>query len=196
MRDRIRELRRVPAGDLRANPANWRSHPPEQRTALQKVLEDIGIAGAVIARDTPEGLQLIDGHLRADIAGDEVLPVLILDLTDDEAATVLATYDPIAALAVADIDRLADLVGTLDGEPMDYTSLYGTLTPVELIEIDDAPDGEKRTNSNMENFKRERTGAFLSIRGDVTPLSDDVVTWLGDDPAATLDAAAKQPPPF
>ena len=189
MRDRIVELRRVAAGELRANPANWRTHPPEQRTALATVLEDVGLVDAVIARDTPEGLELIDGHLRADLAADEVLPVLIVDLTDDEAATVLATYDPIGALAVADVDRLADLVESIGAEPMDYSSLYGTLAPVELIEVADAP-AAGRENGNMENFKRERTGAFLSIRGEVTPLGDDVVTWLGDDPGARLEAAA------
>lgn len=195
MRDRIVELRRVPAGELRGNPANWRSHPPEQRSALAKVLEDVGLVDAVIARETPEGLQLIDGHLRADLATDDVLPVLIVDLTDAEAATVLATLDPIGALAVADVDRLAELVTSIGAEPMDYTSLYGTLAPVELIEVADAPDDPRRNNS-MENFKRPRTGAFLSIAGEVTPLGDDVVTWLGDDPAATLEAAAKAPPPF
>ena len=195
MRDRIVDLRRVPAGELLANPANWRSHPAEQRTALSRMLNEIGLVDAVIARETAEGLQLIDGHLRADIAGDEPLPVLIVDLDDAEAAEALATLDPISALAVADVDRLSDLIDTIGAEPMDYTSLYGTLAPVELIEIADAPD-ENRTNNSMENFKRPRTAAFLSIRGEITPLDEDVVAWLGDDPATTLAAAAAAPPPF
>ena len=29
--DRIKELRRVPASQLRANPSNWRKHPPSQQ---------------------------------------------------------------------------------------------------------------------------------------------------------------------
>lgn len=66
LRDRIVELRRVPARDLLANPRNFRRHPPAQRAALDAVLEKIGMAGALLARDTPGGLELIDGHLRTD----------------------------------------------------------------------------------------------------------------------------------
>ena len=60
IKDRVKELRRVPASELRANPKNWRRHPPAQQAALRGVLEDIGFADAVIARETPDGLELID----------------------------------------------------------------------------------------------------------------------------------------
>lgn len=68
IRDRVVELRRVPASDLLPNPANWRRHPKAQREALQGVLEEVGFAGAVLARETSDGLMLIDGHLRAETA--------------------------------------------------------------------------------------------------------------------------------
>ncbi len=67
MRDRILELRRVRAGDLQPDKRNWRVHPPAQRRALSAMLEEVGIADAVIARETDEGLVLVDGHLRADL---------------------------------------------------------------------------------------------------------------------------------
>ena len=38
IRDRIRELRRVRAAELRPNPRNWRVHPPQQQDALRGVL--------------------------------------------------------------------------------------------------------------------------------------------------------------
>ena len=66
IRDRIKELRRVSAGQLRPNPGNWRSHPQQQRDALRGVLAEIGYADALLARELPDGsLELIDGHLRA-----------------------------------------------------------------------------------------------------------------------------------
>jgi hypothetical protein len=68
------------------------------------LLGTVGFVGAGIGRDTPEGIELIDGHLRADLADDSEMPVLIVDLTDDEAAKVLATYDPLSALAIPDVD--------------------------------------------------------------------------------------------
>ena len=60
IRDRIKELRRVPACDLIPNPRNWRTHGKAQAEALQGLLAEVGFAGAVLARETPEGLILID----------------------------------------------------------------------------------------------------------------------------------------
>ena len=65
IRDRIKELRRVPARELRPNPKNWRTHPPAQQDALRGVLAEIGYAGALLVRELDnESLELIDGHLR------------------------------------------------------------------------------------------------------------------------------------
>lgn len=64
IRDRVKEMRRVKACDLIDNPKNWRRHPDEQRKALQHVVDEIGIADALLVRETPNGLMLIDGHLR------------------------------------------------------------------------------------------------------------------------------------
>jgi DNA modification methylase len=110
MRDRVKELRRVPASELRANPKNWRRHPPSQEAALRGVLEDIGFADAVIARETNDGLELIDGHLRQEVMGDQVVPVLIVDVTEEEADKMLLTHDPLAIMAHADTDQLLHLL--------------------------------------------------------------------------------------
>jgi hypothetical protein len=39
IRNRIRELRTVRAGDLVPNPRDWRTHPQAQQDALRGVLE-------------------------------------------------------------------------------------------------------------------------------------------------------------
>ena len=113
MKDRIKELRRVKASELRANPDNWRLHPEHQRGALSALMGTVGVVAAVIARETEHGLELIDGHLRADIMGDEDVPVLIVDLNDVEARQVLATFDPIGELAKIDQTALNLLVPDL-----------------------------------------------------------------------------------
>ena len=56
------------------------------------MLADVGIADAVIARETSAGLVLVDGHLRADLDPDQLLPVLVTDL-DEAAGKVLATLE-------------------------------------------------------------------------------------------------------
>lgn len=111
IRDRIRELRRVPAGELRPNPRNWRSHPEAQRDALRGLLAEIGYAGALLARELDDGsLQLIDGHLRAETTPEAVVPVLVLDVTAAEADKILLTHDPVAAMAETDRAQLASLL--------------------------------------------------------------------------------------
>ena len=111
IRDRIKELRRVRARDLVPNPKNWRTHPPTQRDALCGVLAEIGYADALLARELPNGrLELIDGHLRAETTPDSKVPVLVLDVNEQEALKILLTHDPLAALATADQGQVDELV--------------------------------------------------------------------------------------
>ena len=110
LRDRIVELRRVPAGSLRDNPKNWRLHPEGQRSAVGEMLRSIGFVGALAAREVGDGLELLDGHLRKDIAADSEVPVLILDLNDEEADKMLATFDPLSGLALVDGAKLDSLL--------------------------------------------------------------------------------------
>ena len=125
VRDRIREFRRVPASELKWHPLNWRTHPTRQRCALSGVLKEIGYAGALLARECADGsLELIDGHLRAAVTPDQEVPVLVLDVTEQEAATLLATHDPLASLAERDDDQLAAL---LEQVSVESTAVQGLL---------------------------------------------------------------------
>ena len=111
-RDRVKELRRVRAADLQPHPKNWRTHGKHQQSVLRGVLQEVGFAGAVLARELPDGsLQLLDGHLRAETVHSAKVPVLVLDLDDAEAERLLLTHDPIASLAGVDEAKLADLLG-------------------------------------------------------------------------------------
>lgn len=113
VRDRVKELRRVRAGDLKPHPKNWRTHSRHQQDVLRGVLKEVGMAGALLARELPDGsLQLVDGHLRAGTVPCALVPVLVLDLDDDEAEKVLLTHDPLASLAGVDGARLGELLGT------------------------------------------------------------------------------------
>ena len=119
IRDRIKELRRIPASQLKPNPKNWRTHPAAQQDALRGILAEVGYADALLARETPEGdLLLIDGHLRAETTPDAVVPVLVLDVDESEAAKILATLDPLAAMAETDAARLGELLQSVEtGSP-------------------------------------------------------------------------------
>jgi hypothetical protein len=111
IRDRIRALRRVPASELIPNPSNWRTHPQAQQEALRGVLNEIGYSAALIAREREDGsLVLLDGHLRKDTTPDAVVPVLVLDVDEAEADLLLASLDPLAAMAGADQQKLDALL--------------------------------------------------------------------------------------
>lgn len=117
IRDRVRELRRVRAGDLKPNPRNWRTHPDSQANALRGILAEIGYADALLAVEEADGsLMLVDGHLRAEVTPDAMVPVLILDLNPDEVDKILATLDPLAAMAGTDKDALEALLATVESD--------------------------------------------------------------------------------
>ena len=137
IRDRIKELRRVPASSLRPNPKNWRTHPKEQADALRGMLAEIGFAEALVARELEDGtLELIDGHLRAETVGDTAVPVLVLDVNEAEADKLLATLDPLAALAGVDTQKLEDLLATVETDSEALQSMLDELAKDAGIEVE------------------------------------------------------------
>jgi hypothetical protein len=147
-RDRIIELRRIPACDLKPHPLNWRTHPAAQTSALRDVLTEIGFAGAELAFPAdgqgPAGnfddLMLIDGHARKDLAGQSVVPVLVTDLTAAEALKVLATFDPLGAMAEADAAKLDELL-----REVEFTSPAVAAMLAELAQESGLIPGEEKT---------------------------------------------------
>ena len=154
VRDRIVGLRRVKAAELVANPKNWRRHPERQRRALQELLESIGYADVLLARDVDGRLVLIDGHLRQSLDPDQVVPVLVLDVTEREADTLLATLDPIAALAGSRQHALAELLDGLSPDGPALAELLDALAarsgvrpPRPVVDPDAAPPLPDRPRS-------------------------------------------------
>src|ERR1700730_1205163 len=100
IRNRIKDHRRVRAGDLLPHEFNWRLHPEQQRVALQALYREVGFARSLLAYELPDGrLKLLDGHLRRDLDPDLEVDVEVLDVNDDEARALLLSIDPLAALA-------------------------------------------------------------------------------------------------
>lgn len=96
---------------LLANPRNWRVHPKAQQDALAGMLDQVGwVQDVIVNRRTG---YLVDGHLRVAAAisrGEPSVPVVYVDLSEQEEAIVLATLDPLAAMAVADGETLQALL--------------------------------------------------------------------------------------
>lgn len=100
--------------DLIPHPNNWRTHPPEQLAAVRTLVSTLGFADAVkVVELGPGKYQIVDGHARVEVLPDEQIPILVLDLTPDEAKQLLATYDPLGAMAGKDPEKLAGLLSDL-----------------------------------------------------------------------------------
>lgn len=141
IRNRVVELKRVRAKDLVPNPKNWRRHPQVQANALRGLLNEVGIADALLARELPDGrLQLVDGHLRADVMPNEEVPVLVLDLDEAEADKLLLTLDPLAAMASADGERLGALLNSVRTDDPGIQVLLEELRTQEALLLENPND--------------------------------------------------------
>lgn len=132
-KDRVKELRRMPASELLVNERNFRQHSEEQLTALTTVLEKVGFAGAELAYETEQGVKLIDGHARKRLVGDQDVPVLILDVNEEEAAIILASFDQIGSMATVDEAMLNELIGSIETQDQEVADLLsGLVADAEL----------------------------------------------------------------
>ncbi len=96
---------------LLANPANWRVHPKQQQDALAGVLDDVGWVQDIIVNRRSG--HVVDGHLRVSLAisrNEPSVPVVYVDLDEREEALVLATIDPLSAMAATDKEQLDSLL--------------------------------------------------------------------------------------
>lgn len=122
---------------LAPNPRNWRKHPRRQRAALEEVLDRVGwVQDVVVNRRTGH---LVDGHLRANAAaarGEQLIPVVYVDLSIDEERLVLAALDPLAGLARTDADQLRELLGDVDLGEGALASMFGKQTAAPLSPAD------------------------------------------------------------
>lgn len=108
----------VDASTLTANPLNFRTHGADQQRALTGAIEAIGWIQRVIVNKRTG--RIVDGHLRAKLAqrANEQIPVLYVDLSDDEERIALASIDPISAMAGQDDALLSKLLeGIESGNP-------------------------------------------------------------------------------
>jgi len=202
IRDRIKELRRVRARDLIPHEKNWRIHTKAQAAALRGLLSEIGYADALLARELPDGrLQLVDGHLRAETTPSAMVPVLILDVTEEEADKILLTLDPLAAMAESDSERLQALLNNVRTDSPAVQELlrqtagdqvWRLIHPEDFIEppaqIDKA--GELQKKWSTETGQLWRVGAHRLLCGDSSK-ADDVTRLMNGERAVLF---ATDPP--
>ncbi len=114
-RNRIVGHGEEPPGQLVPNERNWRRHPPSQHKALAGALSEVGWVAQVLVNRTTG--HVVDGHLRVELAisrGEPTVPVVYVEMSEEEERLVLASLDPLAAMATAEKDALAALLAEIE----------------------------------------------------------------------------------
>ena len=148
-RNRIVNFGTMRADQFQAHPRNWRIHPPAQRRALATSLSKVGWVGAVLVnRQTGH---LLDGHERLwqalEQGDDTPVPYIEVDVSEDEEHLILATLDPIGAMAETDAEMLAGLLAELGDVPeFDDTDISALLADIaDQAGVSDRADGDGAT---------------------------------------------------
>lgn len=140
---------------LLANPDNARIHPKAQQDAMESVLDSIGFIQRVIINQRTQ--HVVDGHMRVAIAisrGEPTIPVLYVDLSEEEERLALAVFDPIAAMAGTDRGKLQELLGEVRSDDKRMQDLMASIRERERI-VDTASPG--RTDPDATPAKRKIT---------------------------------------
>lgn len=164
----------IDAATLGNNPANWRRHSDGQLQALSAVIDDVGWAGALLYNETTG--RLIDGHARKKIANGQPVPVLIGKWTEEQEKTILATLDPLAAMAEPDSEALEKLLAEVEADNEAVQAMLDELAAEAGIEWEGDGNGEVAEDGGGELDRADelrekwgtQTGQLWIIEGEQT----------------------------
>ncbi len=189
----------VDPAELVANPLNWRLHPRAQQQAITAVLGDIGWVDDVIVNRTSG--HILDGHLRVELAlarHESTVPVKFVELTSEEEREVLATFDPIGAMALADREKLDSLLHELVPADPSIEALIEDLAKANHIDLrspgltdpDEAPPQPAESDLYVQPGELWLLGEHRLLVGDSTK-PEDVARLFGGETATLM---ATDPP--
>ncbi len=189
-RNRIVGEGEKPASQFLANPNNWRTHPQNQREAMRGALNEVGwVQRVIVNRRTG---YLVDGHERVWQAlqnGDAAVPFVEVDLDEAEEAYVLATLDPIGAMAAADAAKLDDLLREVQSgeagvqqmlaEVAERAGVYaadsGLPDPLPPSEVEGW--GEQALRIIVVFADKDEEAEFFAVLGAEQPTGKVVMAW-------------------
>lgn len=140
-RSRIVGEEDVAPDQLLANPRNWRVHPRRQQQALAGALDQVGWVQRVIVNRVTG--HLVDGHLRVELAlrrGEPTLPVSYVELSPEEEGLIVASLDPLAAMAEQDDEKLRQLLAEIEVDSAELKAALDSMATLTLAGNADADD--------------------------------------------------------
>lgn len=137
-----------PADEFTAHPLNARMHPQFQRDVMKAALQTVGFVAPII-----ESLHtgfLLDGHERVwqGLQNKNAnIPYVVVDVTEDEEAYILATFDPITSLAHYDSQKLDELLRDVQSDDAAIQQMLSDLAmkpyiPDDVAQLEPFLDGD------------------------------------------------------
>lgn len=199
---------------LIANPRNFRLHPRRQGEATTGSLDELGWIQRITVNRTTG--YVLNGHLRVELAagrGEPSVPVRYVELTEAEEALALATLDPIAAMAVADAEKLSEVLADIHTENSavaamleDLATTVGAGLGQQPVAEDDVPDDEDLLGKwGVETGQLWAAGRHRVMCGDVLARDDlarlmagasAVMVWTDPPPGVPLIGALRNASTF
>jgi hypothetical protein len=150
-RNRVVGFTQKPANQFTANALNFRRHPNNQRDAFRGLVSELGFAGAVLENVTTGNL--IDGHLRIEeaLSIDENMPIpcVQVELSEAEEKLLLASYDPLSAMASTDKEVLDSLLREVTTGDAAVQSLLAKLAEDSGLYAEESEDKTFYENMNF-----------------------------------------------
>lgn len=168
-RNRIVGYGEEDADQLVAHPLNWRIHPRNQQALIADILDEVGfVAEVMVNRRTG---RVVDGHMRVMVAMErgEKVPVRYIDVSEEEEEKILATFDPVGALAFRDDNNYQDIMSRISAEEEALKAFFSqqkredkelTNVPqstVELVGYDTRPGYQNKTPGSESNEVDEQS---------------------------------------
>lgn len=136
-------------------------------------MSEIGFVGALLVRPLPRRsgeFQILDGHCRlSEFPEDAAVPCLVVDgLTDADAAKLIATYDPLGALAEIDDAVLAELTANVQWSSPDLARLVESVlldceVPTDPAGVESLPSDDAGPMKEM-SFELDEEQARVVVK--------------------------------
>jgi len=192
LRSRIVDHIELKPSEILDHPSQWRAHPKRQIEFVRKILGAIGIVDELLIYKSKrfDGQWVsIDGHLRKSLDSDQIWPCAVLDVTDEEADLILATFDPSSEMADSDKAMLKALLDQIDfSEELreleeEVAKMYRLARPNSDDKLEEVPtelEGVLALKPDMRFDSNEPFGIPMLREDRLAEIPEGLETWAGD----------------